>query len=69
MSSELEEVLCSYIDETPTSVIASLLPFVREAVLDALEADELQRQADMLNDALAVKYFWRAVAEKIKNAG
>ena len=69
MSLELEEVLCSYIDETPASVISSLLPFVRENVLDALEADELQRQADMLNDALAVKYFWRAVAEKMKNAG
>ena len=65
MGAELEEVLCSYVDETPSSVISKLLPFVRENVLDALEADEQQRQADMVDDELVVKYFWKAVVERI----
>lgn len=65
MGSELEEVLCAYADKIPSGVLSALLPFVREDVLDALEADEQQRQTDMVDGDLVVKYFWKALIDKI----
>ena len=65
LSNELEETLRAYVDGMPSDMISMITKYVREDILDHLEADEEQRKHDTMDGDLAAKYFWEAIRRKL----